>query len=147
MCRSSACETPQHFDSAAQSSCANSGTAPRGKPRSVVQQQLFPPHIRCFVVISQSHEARVAFVARLQTHAAVCIRCYRPGASSRRGNAVSSRDRGCTQKEVLSKLSFPSDMSIADLPSARVGAALTKPQGKAGRLYNASIVNTGLEAL
>jgi hypothetical protein len=69
------------------------------------------------------------------------------GASSRRGNAVSSRDRGCTQKEVLSKLSLPSDMSIADVPSARVGAALTKPQGKAGRLYNASIVNTGLEAL
>ena len=69
------------------------------------------------------------------------------GASGRRGNAVSSRDRGCTRKEVLSKLSLPSDMSIADLPSARVGPALTKPQGKAGRLYNASIVNARLEAV
>ena len=48
---------------------------------------------------------------------------------------------------VLSKLSLPSDMSIADLLRALVGPALTKPQGKAGRLFNASIVNTRLEAV
>src|SRR5262249_7792370 len=55
------------------------------------------------------------------------------GASSRRGNAVRSRDRACTQKEVCSpKVALPSDMSIADLPSARLGRGTYETTSRGG---------------